>query len=272
MDYRYRTARSFGIETEDGLLGGRVRLIQPRLGYRVAIDPVLLAASVAVEAGQRILDAGCGTAAAALCLAARVVNPSRLALAVDARVAPKIVGVELDPALTDLARRNVQLNAMDGRVVIVEADFRAFAAEHSAQFDQVMTNPPFLVAGRHSRSPQATRAAAHGEGKLDLADWVKAAATALRPAGRLTLIHRADRIIDILTALDRGFGAVTIFPLWPRVGDLAGRIVVSAIKGRRTPPRLLAGLALHRDDGAYTQEAERVLRDAEELDRDIASS
>src|SRR5687767_14919301 len=87
----------------DGLLGGRLRLYQPRRGYRVAIDPVLLAAAVAAEPGERVLDAGAGTGAASLCLAARV--PGCV-----------VTGVERDPELLALAMANVGANGMRERV------------------------------------------------------------------------------------------------------------------------------------------------------------
>src|SRR5215831_151055 len=89
--------------TEDALLGGRVRLLQPERGYRVAVDAVLLAAAVEARAGQRVLDLGAGVGAVGLCLAAR---------APDCR----IVGIELQPALAALAQRNAALNGVDERV------------------------------------------------------------------------------------------------------------------------------------------------------------
>ncbi len=80
------------------------------------------------------------------------------------------------------------------------------------------------------------------------------------------MIHRADRVGDILQACEGRFGAVAIFPLWPKEGIEAKRILVSAIKGRRTLPRLLPGLVLHRADGGYTAQAQAILRDAAPLD------
>jgi tRNA1(Val) A37 N6-methylase TrmN6 len=135
-----------------------------------------------------------------------------------------------------------------------------------------MTNPPFYEADAHTRSPQATKAGAHGETALDLAGWIKASATLLRPGGGLTLIHRADRLGDILRAFEGRFGAAAIFPFWPRDGVEAKRVLVSAIKGRRTLPRLLPGLTLHQSDGAYTMAAEAILRDAAALDLGLGSS
>ncbi|MDB5394872.1 MAG: methyltransferase [Rhodospirillales bacterium] len=222
-------------------------------GYRVAIDPVLLAASIVVGPDEQVLDAGCGTGAAALCLAARVVNCA-------------LTGVELDAELAALARSNVAANGMGGRIVIAENSFDGYANANPAAFDQVMSNPPFYAGERHTRSPSETKAAAHGERAMNLPDWIKAAATALRPSGRLTLIHRADRLGDLLSAFEGRFGAVVIFPLWPKPGIEAKRILVIAIKGRRTLPRLLPGLVLHRADGTYTAQTEAILRDAAPLD------
>jgi tRNA1(Val) A37 N6-methylase TrmN6 len=238
-----------GANTQDRLLGGRVLLGQPKQGYRVAIDPVLLAAAIQAAPGETILDAGCGSGAAALCLAARTADCT-------------LVGVELDAELAALAKSNVAANGMEGRIVIVEAALQDYAGA----FDQVMTNPPFYESDRHTSSPQATRATAHGEAALDLAGWIQAAARLLKPSGRLTLIHRADRVGDILRAFEGRFGAAAIFPLWPREGVEAKRILVTAIKGRRTLPRLLPGLVLHQADGGYTAQTQAILRDVAPLD------
>lgn len=235
--------------SDDRLLGGRVRLAQPRQGYRVAIDPVLLAAAVTTKPGEHILDAGCGTGAAALCLAARVPDC-------------KVTGIELDAELASIARANVAANGLSGRVEIVESAL----SDYRGLFDQIITNPPFYEARRHTASPVATRAVAHGEAALDLAAWIKTLAKLLKPGGRLTMIHRADRIGDILAACEGRFGATAIYPLWPKAGVEAKRVLVSAIKGRRTLPRLLPGLVLHRQDGTYTEAADAVLRDAAPLD------
>ena len=241
--------------SDDRLLGGRLRLSQPKQGYRVAIDPILLAAAIGISPGERILDAGCGTGAAALCLAMRAPECT-------------ITGVERDAELAALARSNVAINGLDGRIAVVECALEDYAGA----FDQVITNPPFYESDTHTRSPQLTKASAHGETALDLAGWIEASARLLKPGGRLTLIHRADRLGDILQAFEGRFGATAIFPFWPREGIEAKRILVTAIKGRRTLPRLLPGLILHQANGTYTAQAEAILRDAAALDLRLGSS
>ncbi|EME68554.1 O-methyltransferase [Paramagnetospirillum caucaseum] len=239
--------------TEDCLLGGRVRLIQPRDGYRAAIDPVLLAAAVPARPGERVLDLGCGVGAAALCLLARC---------------PEAVvdGLEVQPSLAGLGERNAALNAVEERFAVHRGDAAAPPAGLGG-FDHVMTNPPFFEAGSGTPAANASRAMAHAEGELDLVGWIKAAVKMLRPKGRLTLIHRAERLGDILAALrGRGVGDVTVLPLWPKAGRAAGRVIVSARQGVRSPLRLLPGLVLHGTGGEYTPQAEAVLRGGAALD------
>ncbi|MDE1145247.1 MAG: methyltransferase [Azospirillaceae bacterium] len=248
--------------TEDALLGGRVRLLQPAAGYRAAIDPVLLAAATPAREGQRVLDLGCGAGAATFCLAARLPGV-------------QIAGLEIQEAAAGLARRNAHLNGVADRVAITVGD-AAQAPAHlppgsdpdlvAARFDHVMTNPPFYPGGRHTRSPRGAKALSHGEGTADLATWVAAAARLLAPRGMLTMIHRADRVDEILARLAGRFGAVVLFPLWPRAGAEAKRVIIQARLGARSPARLLPGLVLHGEGGRYTPGADRALSGGAALD------
>lgn len=234
--------------TEDALLGGRVVLAQPADGYRVAIDPVLLAAAVPAADGERVLDAGAGTGAAALCLAFRVPGC-------------RVVGVERDPGLHRLAVRNVARNDLSDRVEMIAlslADAPARLGEGA--FDHVMTNPPYLLAGA-ATPPAAARAAAYVEDERGLAGWLADCLALLRPRGRLTVIHRADRLDALLRGLSGPAGDLVVFPLWPteRAGA-AKRVIVQARKGTRGPIRLARGLILHYVEGGYTPAAEAALR------------
>jgi tRNA1(Val) A37 N6-methylase TrmN6 len=235
--------------TEGTLLGGRVRLLQPRQGYRVAIDPVLLAAAVPARTGESVLDAGLGSGAATLCLLARV--PGCVAC-----------GIELQPPLADLARRNATLNGM--AVDVVEGDLLdPPAALRGRQFAHVITNPPYAEAGVGPVSPDPQRGRAHAG--ADTAAWIDACLKRLEPGGRLTVIHRADRLGTLLAAIEGRAGDVAVLPLWPRAGEAARRVILGAHKGSRAPLRLLPGLVLHEADGRFTPAADAVLRDGAPL-------
>lgn len=237
--------------TDDALLDGRVRLRQPAAGYRVAIDPVLLAAAVPARRGHRILDAGAGVGAAALCLAARSADVT-------------LAGIELQPELADLFRVNVGENRMADRITVEAGDL--FAPEGSGEpFDQVMTNPPFRAEGRGRPSGNPSKARATVEAGFDLAGWIAACLGRLRPKGLLTVVHEASRLDDLIGALTPRTGDIRILPLWPKPGEPARRVIVQARLGIRSPATLLPGLVLHRPDGSFTPEAERILRAGDAL-------
>jgi tRNA1(Val) A37 N6-methylase TrmN6 len=101
------------------------------------------------------------------------------------------------------------------------------------------------------------------EGALEA--WVRFLATFTAPKGRITLIHMPQILPELLPLLDRRFGAITLFPLFPKEGAPAPRIILQAQKGSRAGLRLLSGLVLHEADGRYTDKAEAVLRQGETL-------
>lgn len=234
--------------TEDRLLGGRVRLKQPTAGYRAAIDPVLLAAAVPAEAGQLVLDIGCGAGAAMLCLAARVP---------EARVA----GLEMQRDLVRLAGDNAILNGMEARVSVMIGNLvRPPPRLSPGTFDHVMANPPYIEAGRGHPSADPGKAEATVESMADLAAWVRFALAMARAKGTVSFIHRADRIEALLGQIAGKAGEVVVFPLWPREGRAAGRILVRCRPQIAAPARLAPGLVLHEADGRYTAAADAVLR------------
>ncbi len=239
--------------SEDSLLGGRVRLLQPTEGYRAAIDPVFLAA--AVPAGDRdlVLDLGAGVGAASLCLAARVPGC-------------RVVGLEMQAPLVALARDNVTLNGLAGRADMIVGNLQAPPPRLApGSFHHVMTNPPYHAAGRGTPSPDPGKLAANHEGEVDLVAWMRLAITMLRPKGTLVAVHRADRLDELLAALHGRVGEIVVMPLWPKRGRPAKRLLVRARKNLATPLTLMPGLVLHEADGRYTAEAEAVLRDGAAL-------
>ncbi len=236
--------------TDDRLLDGRIVLRQPAKGYRAAIDPLLLAGAVPARGVERILDLGCGAGAAALALAARLPQA-------------RLTGVELDAGMAGLFAENIQLNGFGDRLEAVTGDVAVLAPElRDGRFDHAMMNPPYLGACGAELSPDPRKQRACVEGAARLADWIEAGLAAIRRKGSITLIHRADRLADIIALLHGRAGGVVVFPLWPKEGEAARRVIVSARKGVKSPARLSPGLVLHRADGAFTPESDAILRGA----------
>ena len=102
-----------------------------------------------------------------------------------------------------------------------------------------------------------------GAGELEL--WVRFLTAMTAPRGTLTLIHRADALAALLARLERRFGGLVVFPLFPRDGEPASRVLVRGVKGSRAPLRLARGLVLHEASGAYSAAADAVLREGRAL-------
>jgi tRNA1(Val) A37 N6-methylase TrmN6 len=133
-------------------------------------------------------------------------------------------------------------------------------------------NPPCLKAGTATVSAHPLKAAATAESEAKLADWIAAARDALKPGGVLTLIHRADRLDDLLAAVSRSFGGVAVLPIHPKPGRAAKRVILRAQLGSGEPLAILPGLVLHEESGAFTPAADSILRDGKALPMRVQSA
>lgn len=268
--------------TEDTLLGGRVRLLQPARGHRAGTDAVLLAAAAPVRPGDLVIDVGAASGAVGLMIAARV--------------AAALVFVERDPVLGGLCRRNAGLNGTEARIVVADvldgtltssrispasadgldrtrtasglshgsddgldrASKTAALARESA--DVVVTNPPFLEEGETRISPDSARAAAHVLPPGGLERWLRACSELLKPRGVLALIHRADHLGECLGVLSRGYGGQRLRFVHPRADRPATRVLITAVKGSRAPLVVAPPVILHDETGRFTPEAEALHR------------
>jgi tRNA1(Val) A37 N6-methylase TrmN6 len=255
------SARADADITEDAVLGGRLRLAQPKRGHRVGHDAILLAASCPARSRDRAIDLGAGVGAAGLALAARVDGV-------------EVTLVEIDARLAALAAENARRNGLGAGVKVVVLDVaapaRAFATAGLApeQAACVLMNPPFNDPARHRPSPDRRRRSAHlasGAGGAMLAVWVASAARLLRPRGTLSMIWRADGLADVLRALDPAFGGVAVLPVHAKAGEAAIRVLVRATKASRAPLALLPGFVLNDGSGRPTAQADAVLREAAAL-------
>ncbi len=244
--------------SEDLFLEGRLRLRQPLKGYRAGTDALLLAA--ASETLGRICDLGAGVGTVGLTLAVRG--------------AADVLLVEREPVFADCAQANIAgattgegATAGEGageraRVRLIRADVfdrKAFLREPllaDQSCDSVATNPPYEQTLRGRRTPSPLKHAAHAMQGGDLTHWLTTATRLLRSSGVLTLIHRADRLADVLAALPTRLGGVHVLPVQAQPGEAASRVIVRAVAASRAPLVLLPPLVLHERDGRFTPEAD----------------
>lgn len=241
---------------ETTLLRGKVKLLQPKVGFHASIDTVFLAAAAHLRDHAKVLDIGCGVGSAGLC--AMVRNPNIY-----------LAGLDIQKVLVDLALQNATLNGVSERSKFFFGDLKKDKTIQNNHFDCVLMNPPYQKMGTHTPSPKRIKAFAHGEDASGAAfeDWVRYAHHKLKIGGYLTLVHRADRLDEAIVALTRRrwFGSLTLLPLMSRVGDDAKRIIIRARKERYAPTVLKPGFIIHEADGSYTKEAKAILEDGAAL-------
>ena len=242
--------------SSDDFLGGRLRLFQPKRGYRAGIDPVLLAASIPARRGDTALELGCGVGTALLCLGRRVPGLS-------------LTGIELQEGYADLARRNATENALQAE--IVTADLAQMPDSLTQrQFTHVLANPPYFDRRTSTPARDGGRETALGETQ-PLASWVEAAARRTAPKGTVTFIHRAEKLPDLLFAAARHLGSLEVLPLIPRPGRDARLILMRGRKGGKAEFKLHDGWVLHAgasheaDAENYTSATACILRDGNGL-------
>ena len=237
--------------TEDDFLGGLVTLKQPKKGYRISSDTVFLSATLKIKPGEKLLDVGAGSGGILSCFEARNKAIEDIGL----------FGIEIQNDLLELARSNTANAHYFEGDIMEDVD----GCEPNS-FHHVVSNPPYYENGKMSASPYETKAIAHGKDMDHLSLWVERCLRMVRPKGYISLVHRADRLDDILTALKSKAGSIIIYPMFPKQGKEANRVIIRAQKCGKGLLSLKSGMIVHKSDGNYTEIAENILRHAHFLD------
>ena len=236
-------------ETQDALFEGRLKVLQKKCGYRFSIDALLLAHFAKPLPMDQIIDLGTGCGILPLVLAFR-------------HKVKSVIGVEIQPSLADLARRNVALNRLSTRIKIWEKDLKNLGGNRCrGTFDLVLSNPPYRKVGSGRVNPRLEKAMARHEITATLEDVIRTAGALLKDKGRLTMIYPASRTADLIEEMRK-------FHLEPKrwqfvhshPGEEARLLLIEALKEGRPQVRVLPPFFLYDSTGKYTLEAQELFR------------
>ncbi len=229
-------------ETLDTFYHGRILVLQKRKGYRFSVDAPLLADFIETRPTEELLELGGGCGIISLLLSQKVFR--------------HLVCLEVQPALADLAKRNVQLNQLEERITVIEADLRTYAP--GKKFDVIFSNPPYYKKNSGWLSVNQEKAIARHEILVDVAAIMTKTAELLQPAGRAYFIYRASRYQEVVATMkEKGLFPWHIRWVYPRRERPAQFFLLKA-GFRNLSPEELPPLVLFQDNGEYTEEAQRI--------------
>lgn len=229
-------------ESLDDLQNGYF-IIQSEEGFRYGIDAVLLSGFARVKPGEKVLDMGTGTGILPILLAAKTEGES-------------FTGLEIQEKSAEMAGRSVAYNHLEGRVRIVAGDIKeAGAIFGPASFDVVVSNPPYMTGSHGLVNPNEAKAVARHEVLCTLEDVVREGAKVLKPGGRMYMVHRPHRLIEILGTMKR-------YKLEPKRMKLvhpfkdkdANMVLIEAVRGGGAWMKVEAPVIVYKEPGVYTDE------------------
>lgn len=234
-----------GERLDDLMRSGRV-IIQNQNEFCFSMDAVLIAHFPRFKKNARVIDLGTGTGVIPLLIADDV---------------KEICAVELNSRMANLARRNVELNGLSGKISVVAGDFRKHRELFKAEsFDAAIANPPYTPIKNGEANKLSGIAQARHEFTATLEDVVTAARYVLKFHGAFYMIHLASRLCEIVDSLHRHqIEMKRLRLIQPKAGRDANLIMLEAVVGANVGNlKILPPLVVHNDDGSYTDEIYKI--------------
>lgn len=220
--------------------GRSLQIIQNPQWFCFGVDAVLLSHFADVRKNDTVMDLGTGTGVMPLLLAA-------------ISEAKSIDGLEIQPDVADMARRSVRLNMLEDRVNIITGDIVGYKT--SVQYSAVICNPPYKKAGSGILNKDDKQYISRHEVLCNLHDIVQTASHILKPFGRFAIIHRPERLADIIFEMR----SLKIEPKRIRyvhsyAQKAAVMVMIEGMRGAKPYIKTEPPLVIYNEDGSYTDE------------------
>ena len=233
-------------ERIDDLQYKGLKLIQNPKGFCFGIDAILLSSFVHVKKGAKVADLGCGTGIISIMLSGKT-------------EASSISGIEIQPEVAEMADRSVKLNHLQEKVRIINADLKEVPALLGlSSMDAVVTNPPYRTEGCGIVNSDDAKAISRHEILCKLEDIIRVTKSILKPAGKIFMVHRPDRLVDIICQLrNYNLEPKRLRFVHPRVGEKPNLILIEALRGGNAHLRVEAPLYIY-EGNKYTEEVKNM--------------
>lgn len=223
-----------------------IKIIQKDDVFSFSLDSMLLANFIDANKSQKIIDLGTGNAPI----------PLFLTLKTNA----KIYGIEIQEEPFDLAQRSVELNHLENQITIIKDDLKGIYKKLGANtFDIVCSNPPyFKVSDTSIINKNDTLTIARHEVKANVNDIIEEASKLLVDGGKLYIIHRIERMPEIIKLLEnKNFGIKRMQLIYPKEDGNAYMFIIESKKNKKTDLKIIKPLVVH-NNGRYTDEVLKI--------------
>lgn len=237
-------------ETLENLELNGLYIIQKEKGFRFGVDAVLLSDFAKVKRKDSVLDLCTGTGIIPILFAGKTESPS-------------ILGLEIQEEFAEMARRSIEMNQIEDRVKVITGDLCDEKLLKSIpQVNVVTVNPPYKKMMSGIKNEKDTLTIARHEVALNLEDVIKAARICLKDNGRFYMIHRPERLADILTLMRKHrLEPKTIRMVYPNQTKPPTMVLVEGLKGGGEFLKVLAPLFVYAENGEYSDEIRRIYGD-----------
>jgi tRNA1(Val) A37 N6-methylase TrmN6 len=229
-------------ERIDDLLTHELKIIQSREVFSFSMDAVLLARFVSLPKSRgKIMD---------LCTGNGVIP-----LLLTTRTQASIEGLEIQPRLHDMAVRNVQLNRLHKQIQIHQGDLRKLTNFQHGGYDVVTCNPPYMVGNSGEQNSNEHYAIARHEICCTLEDVIRACALLTKSGGKVAIVHRPARLIEIITYMQKyRIEPKRIRFVHPRLEAEANMVLLEGTRDGRAELKVIPPLIVYESNGGYCQE------------------